>query len=553
MPGALTVGWKVHMNLKKWLFYFLLLPLICILAVSPATGTTRQNPLPKIVIVEFHGLKKDIIGNNLDVLPNFKALIHGPSNKQAHIYIPKVFTTIPAASVPACTSMYTGLHPQQTGVVSTIWFNRENARVRTMISYFQQRINRILIKNHVRTLFDYVREGGKTSLSAMLMIDKGTHLSLKTGLFFWGNASVVGLARYGRWVPDPWYMDYKTISGLLTGHVFGYHKSLKGVLDKNGTLPDLTVVQLLGTDIYSHYPEKELINRNASMDDIQAYYTQHVLDHLLGRLINFFKANGVYDQTVFILVSQQGTIKIKKHLSDKMVSECLKDTFKLPGMLTSNRDADAVIMPGACTKEVYLKNRETKNWLDPPRLLLDVKPAVDLLIDHPKIQEGLNEIVIRRYPGERDEGVVKNQPWWAFEWRNYRNSQRTDMDFTRSLYPLEEMAQRFELNQYIAKGLNRQYSRKTAPDIKLINKKGIYFERDVNKYGHHGSYYPDDTVVSFWIAGPGLSAIVPGRHTINTAASTLDLIPIATHLLGIPSPDGLEGNNPLDHLSTNGY
>ena len=321
-----------------------------------------------------------------------------------------------------------------------------------MISYFQQRINRILVGNHVKTIFDYVGDAGKTSLSAMLMVDKGTDVSLKTGMFFWGNASVVGLARYGRWLPDPWYMDYKTISGLLTGHVFGYHKSLKGILDKKGTLPDLTVVQLLGPDIYSHYPEKELIRRNASMDDIQAYYTRHILDPLMGRLIDFFKTGGVYDQIVFVLVSQQGTIKIQKHMSDKTVSECLKGTFRLPGLITSNRDADAVVMPGACTKEIYLKNRDTGNWLDPPRLLLDVKPAVDLLVEHPQIQEGLNEIVIRQYPGERDEALVENQHWWAFEWRDYRKSRRRNVDFTQSLYPLEKMAQRFELKQYISEG-----------------------------------------------------------------------------------------------------
>lgn len=541
------------MNLKKCLSYFLLLPLIYISPAASATAAPRQDPSPKIVIIEFHGLKKDIINDNLDDLPNFKKLIQGASNDQAHIYIPQVLTTIPAASVPACTSMYTGLYPQQTGVVSTIWFNRETARIRTMISYFQQRINRILIKNHVKTLFDYVGEAGKTSLSAMLMIDKGTDLSLKTGMFFWGNASVVGLVRYGHWLPDPWYMDYKTISGLLTGHVFGYRKSLQGLLDQNGTLPDLTVVQLLGTDIFSHYPENELIDQNASMDDIQAYYARHILDPLMGRLISFFKTRSVYAQTIFILVSQQGAIKIKKHIPDNLVSNCLKDTFVLPGLITSNRDADAVVMPGACTKEVYLKNRETKDWLDPPRLLLDVKPAVDLLVDNPKIQEGLNEIVIRQYPGERDEAAVKTQQWWAFAWRSYRYSQRTDVNFTQSLYSLEKMAQRFDLKQYIAKGLNRQYTRKTAPDIKLINKKGIYFERDMNKYGHHGSYYPDDTMVSLWIGGPGLSAMASGRHTVKTAASTLDLIPIATHLLRVPPPEGLEGNNPLDNLFLNEY
>ena len=56
-------------------------------------------------------------------------------------------------------------------------------------------------------------------------------------------------------------------------------------------------------------------------------------------------------------------------------------------------------------------------------------------------------------------------------------------------------------------------------------------------------------MVSLWIAGSGLSTVIPGRHTIKTTASTLDLIPIATRLLGIPSPDGLEGSNPLDELN----
>ena len=142
------------MNLNKTLLYFLILPLVCIASAPPATGASRLSASPKLVIIEFHGLKKDIIHKNLNDLPNFKKLIQGPSNAQAHIYIPQVFTTIPAASVPACTSMYTGLYPQQTGVVSTIWFNRETARVRTMISYFQQRINRILVKNHVKNSFN---------------------------------------------------------------------------------------------------------------------------------------------------------------------------------------------------------------------------------------------------------------------------------------------------------------------------------------------------------------------------------------------------------------
>ncbi|MCJ7776677.1 MAG: hypothetical protein MUP08_09860, partial [Desulfobulbaceae bacterium] len=111
--------------------------------------------------------------------------------------------------------------------------------------------------------------------------------------------------------------------------------------------------------------------------------------------------------------------------------------------------------------------------------------------------------------------------------------------------PLSAFKNHFRLHEYAVQGLRRQYTRETAPDIKLINKQGFYFERDFDKYGHHGSYYENDSVVSFWIAGPGLARIFPGRHILRGPASTLDLVPMVTYILGIPLPAGLDGNNPL--------
>jgi hypothetical protein len=122
------------------------------------------------------------------------------------------------------------------------------------------------------------------------------------------------------------------------------------------------------------------------------------------------------------------------------------------------------------------------------------------------------------------------------------------VSFLQALRPLGVLEKHFELGQYIVEGLRRQYTRETAPDIKIINKKGFYFERDFDKYGHHGSYYPSDCIVSFWVAGPGLSRILPGRYCLDRAASTLDLVPMVTYLLGIPLPKGLDGNNPLRNL-----
>jgi hypothetical protein len=343
-------------------------------------------------------------------------------------------------------------------------------------------------------------------------------------------------------------MDYKTISGFLTGHVFAYANSLSGILETEDSLPDLMVVQLLGMDIYSHYPDRELVEKQASMDEIQTHYTITVLDPLIGRITGFLKQKNCFERTIFFLISQQGSVRIEKHIPDDILHLALKDEFNLPGPLGGNKSADAAIMLGACTKEVYLKNRGTGNWLDPPRLLADVKPAVDLIVASPVVQESLNQMVIRQYPGERSSGITEDGPWWGFNWRDYMRSAKTGADFLSSLLTLDETARQFQLGEYVKEGLTHQYSRETAPDIKLINKKGIYFEGDFTKYGHHGSYYPEDCLLSFWVAGPGLSDIIPGQHAIDQEASTLDLVPMVAYLLNMQIPAGLDGSNPLAGL-----
>ena len=525
---------------------------VCLLLITLTAGRASAGEKnPKIIILEFHGLKQEILAKNLEDLPNFRKIIKGANDDQAYVYLPQVFTTIPAASQPAVTSMYTGLYPQRTGVVSTIWFDRTTYQIRTLISYSQDRINNILKAGDVKSLFDYVGQSGKRSMTTMLMLTKGADWSVKSGMFFWGNASVLNAFRQGKWVPNSSYVDTKTLEGFLTGHVSAYRRSLAGIYKYDHLLPDVMVVQLLGTDLFSHYPAADFKERQASMSEIQSYYAKTVLDPLMGRLISFLKELGIYQEIIFILVSEHGSIRIEKHIADETLGHSLRDHFKLPNWLRRNSRADAVIMPGACTKEVYLKNRQTGKWMDPPRLLADVKPAVDLILANQEVKTSMKAMVIRQYPGERHEGPAENDQWWLFDWRGYQAAGGADVPFLQALQPLSEMADQFELGQYLLRGLRRQYTRETAPDIKLINKKGYYFERDFDKYGHHGSYYPDDCIVSFWVAGPGLSPVVPGQHIYKAHASTLDLVPMVTYLLGIPVPQGLDGSDPLQNLEIN--
>jgi arylsulfatase A-like enzyme len=522
-----------------------------LLITLSAEKTTAGEKSPKIIVLEFHGLKQEILAESLEDLPNFREIIKGANNDQAYVYLPQVFTTIPAASQPAVTSMYTGLYPQRTGVVSTIWFDRTTYKIRTLISYAQTRMNNILKENGVKSLFDYVGESDKRSMTTMLMLTKGADWSVKSGTFFWGNASLLNAFRHGKWFPNSHYVDNKTLDGFLTGHISAYPKSLAGIFKYHHLVPDVMVVQLLGTDLFSHFPVGGLRERQASMEEIQKHYAKTVLDPLMGRLIQTLKELGIYQEIIFILASEHGSLRIKKHIPDDTLHRSLKGHFKLPRWGRGNSRADAVIMLGACTKEVYLKNRQTGEWMDPPRLLADIKSAVDLILANPEVKTSLNAMVIRQYPGERHEGLEERDLWWLFDWRDYQASTGDDTAFRQALRPLSEMADHFELGDYLMQGLRRQYTRETAPDIKLINQKGYYFERDFDKYGHHGSYYPDDCIVSFWVAGPGLAPVISGQHVLHAQASTLDLVPMVTHLLGIPIPEGLDGSNPLANLQSN--
>jgi len=524
----------------------LIVILCCVSARAETAAEGGGNP--KIVIIEFHGMKAGILDETLDGLPHFREMVKGPGDTQSYVFLPRVLVTIPAASVPGISSMYTGLTPQRTGVVSTIWYDRTDYKVRTMISYFQQRINNILEKNGVNTLFDYIGMAGGHSLTSMLMVTKGADWSIKSGAYFWGNASTLGLFEKGFWFPSSPYIDERAVRGFLDGHLFSYPKSLQGLLRYKNLVPDVMVIQLLGTDLDAHYPSAHLMERHASMDEIQKVYTRQVLDPIMGELVQGLKDAGCYDDVIFVFVSEHGFTKIETHVPDDTVDKSLSGYFRLPGIGTVNKEAEAVVMPGASTKEVYLKNRATDNWFDPPRLCHDVKPAVDLLLDNADITESMHTLIVRQYPGERNEGVIENDAWWVFDWHTYCRGARDDQSFLQALLPLQALGERFELGDYLIRSLRQQYTRPTTPDLKVINKKGYLFEKDHRKYGHHGSYYPSDCVVSFWVAGPGLASVIPGRHVIEEYTSTMDLVPLVMGLLGLSQPEGLNGTDPLRNI-----
>ncbi|PQP34203.1 hypothetical protein C6A37_09000, partial [Desulfobacteraceae bacterium SEEP-SAG9] len=171
--------------------------------------------------------------------------------------------------------------------------------------------------------------------------------------------------------------------------------------------------------------------------------------------------------------------------------------------------------------------------MSPPRLLADVKPVVDVLIDINGVEQYLNAILVARYPGERDENPKHSgrsgelDAYWFFNPNTYRQSHRRDGDFLDALEPLARLDELVGKPLKAADMFCKDFSRGNIPDIILINKPGYYFPPDKGKYAHHGGIYPDDAYVSFVVSGPGIQRFSDHPRVITRQIDTVDLVPMA--------------------------
>ena len=281
------------------------------------------------------------------------------------------------------------------------------------------------------------------------------------------------------------------------------------------------------------------------IDKIQRWYLKEVLDPELGKLIAFLKENKIFRNTVFFFVADHGQTRIIRHINEKNFEKRLAKKFWLMGKPYSAKEAHAIVMPGASTKAIYVRGRASTGWMSPPRLLEDVKPLLDFIIDLEVIKEYLSTLLVAQYPGERHEGREESDAFWFFDLNGYRQSERKDEDFLKALKPLSE------LDEWVGKDLNAarmyrlDYGRENVPDILLINKPGCYFTPDKGKYAHHGGIYADDAYVSFVISGPGIHLFSAEPQLITRQINIVDMVPMAAHLSGFKIDKIIDGKNQL--------
>jgi hypothetical protein len=450
--------------------------------------------------------------------------------------------------------MYTGLFPYQHGIYSTSWLDRKKVRIYDHLTYPQNKISSMLEDRGVKTIFDYSKEGGRTSLVSMLFIGKGVEPEnwIRSNPLLWGNGFWLNIFTDFIPVPQPAHADKRGTRGFLKGHVYSFSDGLEGFYAKNNTLPDLMVIHYYGFDIFSHYPHRFQSREKWSMKDIQRYYLKNIIDPQVGRIVAWLKKIQMYDNCTFFFIADHGMTRIEKHIDDSLVDEILSEGFKTSRFWRRLENVEALCMAGAGTKAIYIKNRKEGSWRVPPSLQEDIKPAIDLLLKNENLVSSVAAILIRNSPKESSEVVLETEIFSSFNISKYTQTQRKELDFINALAPLSSIN---AINSDVRLSLQfeRQYSKDSAPDIVLITKPGIFFAPDKGKYGHHGSIYSSDNLVSFMLGGPNVSKKLLKSCMIEETVSILDFVPTVAGLLNIKVPEKLEGKDIIFEYCSNNF
>jgi predicted AlkP superfamily pyrophosphatase or phosphodiesterase len=526
------------------------------LAKPPAAGGPNSDRSTKLFVIVLDALRRNLLMDSLDALPNFSALIKGVQNDNSYIGFENVLVSVPSSSKPSNTTLLTGVYPDRHGVPATIWFDRKDEKIKTLTSLSQRGVVEILKQTQTDTLFDYARRSKKTTMAVASLVAKGVDRWdwIQQSVHIWGQAYCLNLFQDANPIPDGAHLDRRTTKGLMKGYLYSLSDGLEGKLRRGGKIPDLTVVHFVGLDIFTHYPRRFMLKGHWSIDAIQKWYLQEVLDPELGKIIDFLKQQHVFDNTIFFFISDHGQSKIKHHIDENAFVKGLKNHFKIKGHPYALDQAEVLIMPGASSKTLYLRNRQQAGWMAPPRLIEDVKPVVDALIDIPEMEANLNAVLIARYPGEREDAGVKwdpsgaLDPFWFFNPGRYHRSSRSQADFLAALEPLSRLDDWVGRDLKAAYMYGRDFTRRNRPDIILINRPGAYFTPDQGKYAHHGSVYEQDALVSFVICGPALDRFCQLRRTLSTSIDSVDFVPMAAHLAGISIDKPIDGKDRLMEL-----
>lgn len=472
---------------------------------------------PKLLLVALDGVGYDELARALRSgrMPHLGGVIGRSSGDDyEHGVLLRTLSILPSTTMAAWTSIFTGEPPARTGIPGNEWFVREEGRfyapapvtvedlTHTVEMLTEDLLGRAL---RVPTLYEQLN---RRAFVALAPIYRGADLFVSpapeaVGGVFLEMAQGITM---GESVSREAYseLDEETVENLVEG------------IEQYG-VPDLQVVYLAGSDLFSHVTE----DPTAKIGD----YLHDVTDPAIGSILRAYRASGAADQTYVVVISDHGhtsVIEDDRHalgVGDQDGPSALVDQVgfrvRAPKLELSadERDYQAVLAYQGAIAYVYLADRLTCpnpgmacDWRRPPRLEEDVMPVVRAFDEASQSGAGVPELrgtldlIFAREPRSFDEDAL---PFQIYDGAALVSISRyLDANPRPDLIQLEERMAGLSAGPYGHR----------AGDVLLLAKSGegrpiedrYYFSSEYRSW--HGSPSAQDSYVPLLIGHAGQSA-----------------------------------------------
>ncbi len=262
--------------------------------------------------------------------------------------------------------------------------------------------------------------------------------------------------------------------------------------------------------------------------DAEKEFLTGTLDPIIGKIRDALSARHDLDEFYFVLSADHGQTRVTPDKAHNVKSEFIRRLLAsmgldlyVPGDSAGPKPTTAVALTQGGSFFIYIKNRETRNWYDPPRFRQDL---VDVAAE---IASASRKAYGPLHPGWLDIVLIKD----------YENERYVVLD-SRKVYEADSYFSTPGHKHKYPDGARRikgLFSKRSPDLILLANYNQGFFFGKKNDPGQHGNLSREDSLVPLMFSGPEVN---PGWLPENS--SIIDVAPTIAALFGVQlnSADG---------------
>lgn len=448
------------------------------------------------ILVDIDGCCQNVFYELLEVgeIPNFCSVL-----KEGKI-VKNAYTIFPTNTLPAQTSIFTGVYPKKHGIIGNSWFDRRKIFYRDYttaanalrvygfelfsfpFNFLKERKQGSLLKEdiNVKTVYQILKKYDFTSATIFSHIGEGAD--------FWIRPKKNDMVQYALCHED--YLEYTVFEKTTLRRSIEFLKECK-------SLPNFLTLYFSGLDGYSH-------RWGATR---QREYLKEVVDKLFGEFLSVYNKKNKLENTNFLVISDHGQWNVKKDKLHFLTPAKLSPYLEEKKFIIFNpkkrnlQESDLVLTEGGSV--FYVKNGRTRKWEDEPEEEDKFRLIEALLNSQKKLGKWIKGF------------LIKDNNNYKVYWNGKIEEKEKFFNSEKEIYP--EAVERIE-------GFTCE---KSGDIISITNfEEGFYFT-DRPHAGEHGSLTKEDSLVPFIFSGPNI------EKGIIEKCSICELVPTVLKIFGI--------------------